>query len=98
MKKLLSRELSLKYSARGKKQKKDFSKLNLYKAVLGIQLNGRYVSIKLIELISLEAVRNSFPGATELEMTQYIGITLATAGDRDGGRKHRAGIVDYQTA
>lgn len=35
MKKVMSRELSLQYSDRGKRQKKDFSKLKSYQAVLG---------------------------------------------------------------
>ncbi|XP_018570325.1 uncharacterized protein LOC108910253 [Anoplophora glabripennis] len=36
MKKLMDGELSLHYSAKGKKQKKDFSKLSVYNAVLGM--------------------------------------------------------------
>ncbi|KAJ8944597.1 hypothetical protein NQ318_006011 [Aromia moschata] len=70
MKKLMNKELSLQYSAKGKK-KKDFSKLSVYKAVL-------------------EAVKVNFFDATDLEITRCIGVSLATAGDRDGGRQLRA--------
>ncbi|KAJ8960905.1 hypothetical protein NQ318_020204 [Aromia moschata] len=71
MKKLMNKELSLQYSAKGKKQKKYFSKLSVYKTVL-------------------EAVKVNFLDATDLEITCCIGVSLATAGDRNGGRQLRA--------
>ncbi|KAJ8934082.1 hypothetical protein NQ318_012345 [Aromia moschata] len=78
MKKVMNKELSFQYSAKGKKsKKKDFSKLSVYKAVL-------------------EAVKVNFFAATDLEITRCIGVSLATAGDRDGGRQLRGWFVTIE--
>ncbi|KAJ8945493.1 hypothetical protein NQ318_002538 [Aromia moschata] len=61
----MNKELSLQYSAKGKKQKKIFFQ-------------------------AIEAVKVNFLDATDLEITCCIGVSLATAGDRNGGRQLRA--------
>lgn len=43
----------------------------------------------MLKYLFTAAVRLRFPNATENEIMKQIGLVLATAGDRDGGRKSR---------
>lgn len=43
-------------------------------------------AFNFLEMVSVsEAVKINFKTSTDLEIIQYIGLTLTTAGDRDGG-------------
>ncbi|KAJ8955996.1 hypothetical protein NQ318_006270 [Aromia moschata] len=44
----------------------------------------------------VEAVKVNFLDATDLEITRCIGVSLATAGDRDGGRQLRGWFVTIE--
>ncbi|KAF5278935.1 hypothetical protein FQR65_LT15480 [Abscondita terminalis] len=70
LKKMLSKDMALKFSLKEKQKKKPFQDLNIYKAVT-------------------DGVRITFPNVTDVEIDKYIGYALASAGDRNGGRKER---------
>ncbi|KAK9688601.1 protein of unknown function (DUF4806) [Popillia japonica] len=85
LRKLLTKDISMEYSLKGRQNKRAFYKLRIYK----ILTDAVRVRVKSATHTTFDAVRVRVKSATDADIHKHVGRWLAVAGDREGGRKKR---------